>query len=322
MLRLFDKADYDILRRWRTAFIVTAAFTIPGLLLLLARGVNTSIEFTGGTLIQLHANDASMQTAAIRAALESAGITGAEIQTFGARDEFVIRARLDPDVAATDETTQETSQAVEQALTDAFGADAYEVERTEAVGPKVGGELRDRATLALLMAFGAIFIVLWFRYEWRFGLAAVAATVHDTIATAAFISYLNLEVSLVVAAALLTIVGYSLNDTIVTFDRVRENLRKYKRQDIFQILNRSINETLPRTIMTSTTTLGALLALLVLGGSVIRPFTWVMTFGVIVGTFSSIFIASPLLLLIERRWPGEDVRGARTIETRTAAATT
>jgi preprotein translocase subunit SecF len=133
---------------------------------------------------------------------------------------------------------------------------------------------------------------------------------------------MHLEISLVVVAGLLTIIGYSLNDTIVTFDRVRENLRKFRRKNIYEILNRSINETLPRTMLTSGTTLAATIALLVLGGKVISGFAWVMTFGVITGTFSSIFIASPLLLAIERRWPGEDVRGAKTLDTSSAAVVT
>jgi preprotein translocase subunit SecF len=322
MIRLFDKADYNFLSKWRITFTISALFAIPGLVLLGARGLNTSIEFTGGTAIQVHALDESIRTAELRAALAAAGIEGAEIQTFGANDEFIIRARLDPRAQVDEETTQQTQAAVRQALTDAFGEGAYEIDRGRSVGPKVGSELRERTIMALLMAFGAIFIVIWFRYEWRFSLAAVLATVHDILTTIAFISFINLEVSLVVVAALLTIVGYSLNDTIVTFDRVRENLKKYKRSNISEILNRSINETLPRTVLTSGTTLAAVLALLILGGPIIRPFAWVMTFGVITGTYSSIFIASPILLRVEQRWPGEDVRGARTIQARGEPAAT
>jgi preprotein translocase subunit SecF len=313
MFRLFDHADYEILKYRKNAFVLAAVFTIPGLILLGIRGLNSSIEFTGGTLIQLEVNDPNVRTENLRAALENAGLTGAEIQTFGSESEFVIRARLDPREEVTEESTQQTVRAVEAALESSLGADSYEVVRTEAVGPKVGGELRSRAQMALLLAFGAIFLYIWFRYEWRFGLAAVSATVHDVFTTIAFISYLNLEVSLTVVAGLLTIIGYSLNDTIVTFDRVRENLHKFKRKNFYDILNRSINETLPRTVLTSGTTLAATLALLVLAGETIRGFAWVMTFGVITGTFSSIFIASPLLLAIERRWPGEDVRGAKAI---------
>ena len=312
MIRLFDDANYDILSVWRKAAIGAVVFMIPGLLLLAFRGLNTSIEFTGGTLIELRA-DSTIGTADIRAALAQTELDGAEIQTFGASDEFVVRARLDPDVEVTEAVTQRTGVVLDSALTAAFGAGSYEIRRTQAIGPKVGSELRARVQQALLFAFGAIFLVIWFRYEWRFGLAAVAATVHDILTTLAFISLFHLEVSLVVVAGLLTIIGYSLNDTIVTFDRVRENLKKYRRKSILEILNRSINETLPRTVLTSATTLVATLALLFLAGRVISGFAMVMTFGVLTGTFSSIFIASPILLAIERRWPGEDVRGAKTI---------
>jgi preprotein translocase SecF subunit len=149
------------------------------------------------------------------------------------------------------------------------------------------------------------------RFEWRFGLAAVLATFHDILATIAFIKYLNLEVSLVVVGAVLTMVGYSLNDTIIIFDRVRENLRKYRRQNLYEILNLSINETLPRSILTHGLTMSATLALVIFGGEVIRPFALVMTFAIFTGTFSSIYIAAPVLLLIEKRWPGQDARGAR-----------
>jgi preprotein translocase subunit SecF len=312
MFRLFDEASYDVLKRAKIGYIVAAGFAIPGLLLLAARGPNLSIEFTGGTLVEVRMHDATIRTQQIRTALGDAGIAGAEIQTFGAPNEFVIRARLESGEAAS-ETSQQAERAIEAALTDSFGAGSAEIVRAEAIGPKVGGELRTRAQLALLLAFGAIFVFIWFRYEWRFGLAAVLATVHDIFSTLAFISYMNLEVSLVVVAGLLTIIGYSLNDTIVTFDRVRENLRRFRRKNIYEILNRSINETLPRTVLTSGTTLVATVALLVLAGKVISGFAWVMTFGVITGTFSSIFIASPLLLAVERRWPGEDVRGAKTL---------
>ncbi len=313
MFRLFDNSNFDFIGKRKLALMVTIVIAIPGLLLLPLRGLNQSIEFTGGTIIQLKANSAEMTTAAIRHALVSAGMENPEITTFGSENEFMIRTRLDPRTKVSEETTQRTAQAVREALGAKFGAGSYTVDRTETVGPKVGGELRRKAALAIIMSFGAVLIYLWFRFEWRFGVAAVLATVHDIISTLAFISLLNLEVSLVVVAALLLIVGYSLNDTIITFDRVRENLRKYRRADLKEILNRSINETLPRTVLTSGTTVGATLALLIFGGEVIRGFSWVVTWGIVIGTFSSIFIASPVLLAIEHRWPGEDVRGARTI---------
>jgi preprotein translocase subunit SecF len=313
MFRLFDDAHYEIIKYAKTAFIVAAVFTIPGLLLLAVRGPNLSIEFTGGTLIELQTLDPNIETEDIRSAVGEAGFGGAEIQTFGAADEFVIRARLETEGEDARETTQETQAAIHAALAAAFGETSFRIVRAEAIGPKVGSELRTQAQYALLLAFGAIFLFIWIRYEWRFGSAAVLATLHDILATFAFISYMHLEISPVVVAGLLTIIGYSLNDTIVTFDRVRENLRKYRRKNIYEILERSINETLPRTVLTSGTTLAATVALLLLAGQVISGFAWVMTFGVITGTFSSIFIASPLLLAIERRWPGEDVRGAKSI---------
>jgi preprotein translocase SecF subunit len=171
------------------------------------------------------------------------------------------------------------------------------------------------------MSFGATLLYLWFRFEWRFSVAAIIATAHDILTTFAFISIMHLEVSLVVVAALLTIVGYSLNDTIITMDRMRENLHKFKRAHLYEVINRSVNETLPRTILSSGTVLAATLALLIFGGEVIRGFAWVMVWGVVTGTFSSIYIASPMLLLIERKWPGEDARGARALTPAAAAPT-
>jgi preprotein translocase subunit SecF len=322
MLRLFDNAHYDVLRLWRTAFAVAVIFAIPGILLLGVRGLNLSIEFTGGTFLQIRMADEDVGTGDLRAALNEGGVTGAEIQTYGLTgNEFAIRARLEASGEVSETAAQATVAAVREALNAAFATDGYEILRTDAVGPKVGHELSRRAVLALVLAFGAIFVFIWFRYEWRFGLAAVLATVHDLITTAAFISYLDLEMSLILVAALLLIIGYSLNDTIVTFDRVRENLRKFKRANLVEILNRSINETLPRTVLTSGTTLGATLALVFLGGEVSRGFAMVVTFGIVTGTFSSIFIASPLLLYIEGRWPGEDARGAKALTTKTVPAT-
>jgi preprotein translocase SecF subunit len=320
MIRIFANANYDFLAARKLAYILTAALVVPGLAVLAFRGLNESIEFTGGTLLQLTARDSAITTAGIRGALTGAGIGGAEIQTFGAANEFVIRARLADAREVTEASTQETAAAVARALTGAFGAGSYVIERTEAVGPKVGGELRQKALLAVVLSFGATLIYLWFRFEWRFGVAAVLATAHDIIASVAFMSLLDLEITLVVVAAVLTILGYSLNDTIVVFDRVRENLHKYKRANLYEILNRSVNETLPRTLLTGVTTLVATVALLIFGAPVIRGFALMMTFGIIVGTFSSIYIASPVLLAIEGRWPGEDVKGAKTIVPRGAAA--
>lgn len=309
-MRLFAKANYDFLGRRRIAYLATLAIMLPGLLVLLLRGVNYSVEFTGGTLIQIESSK-PIDVGSVRNALAAEGIEGAEIQTFGSDRELVIRARLTKSGVDPNDT-QTTARALQDALNKALGAGTYTVLRTEAVGPKVGGELRHKAFLAILFSFLAVLAYLAYRFEWRFGVAAVIATAHDIIASIAFIGIARLEVSLFVVAGLLTIIGYSLNDTIVIFDRIRENLHLRKRDHFESILNRSINETLPRTVFTGSTALGSLLALTVLGGDVVRPFALLMLFGVIVGTFSSIFIASPALLEIEKRWPGPAARGHMT----------
>jgi preprotein translocase subunit SecF len=307
MLRLFANAHYDFIAFRRRAYIITALFIIPGLVWLLVHGLNYSIEFTGGTLVQVESKT-PVNVGALRTGLDREGLHGAEIQNFGAPNEFVVRARVaKPGTDAND--TQATADAVRQALSGVLGAGNFTIVRTEAVGPKVGGELRSKAFLAIFLSFFAVLAYLAYRFEWRFGLAAVIATAHDILATIAFIGILRLEVSLTVVAAVLSMVGYSLNDTIIIFDRVREDLRKYKKDTFPQILNRAINETLPRSVLTHGTTLSSLLALTIFGGEVIRPFALVMFFGVFTGTFSSIYIASPVLMAIEKRWPGQLAKG-------------
>jgi preprotein translocase subunit SecF len=307
MLRLFSNAKYDFIGFRAYAYGVTALILIPGLLFLLLKGLNYSIEFTGGTLLQIQSTK-PVDVAHLREGLDREGIRGAEIQNFGAQNEYVIRARVaKPGSDAND--TQATATAVGHALDKVLGAGSYTVVRTEAVGPKVGGELRQKAFLAIFLSFFAVLAYLAYRFEWRFGLAAIVATAHDILATIAFVGVLRLEMSLTVVAAVLSMVGYSLNDTIIIFDRVRENLHKHKHESFEQILNRSVNETLPRSILTHGTTLATLLALAIFGGEVIRPFALVMFFGVFVGTFSSIYIASPVLMAIEKRWPGPAARG-------------
>jgi preprotein translocase subunit SecF len=318
MIRLFDKANYDFIKWRRWAFSLTGAIMLVGLGFLLTRGINYSIEFTGGTLVQVELHK-QVPIADLRAALDKAELHGADIQTYGSDTSFVIRARLGEEAEQGEAGTQAVAAAVGRALDQAVGPGQYTIERREAVGPKVGRELQGKAVLAILFSFVVTLIYLAVRFEWRFGLAAVVATAHDVVATIAFISVMHLEVSLVVVGAVLTVVGYSLNDTIIIFDRVRENLRKYRRQNLYEILNLSINETLPRSVLTHGTTIATTLSLLVLAGEVIRPFAWVMSFGIFTGTFSSIYIAAPVLLWIEKRWPGEDARGARTFGSRAPA---
>jgi preprotein translocase subunit SecF len=318
MIRLFANANYDFIKWRRIAFSITGLIMLVGAIDLVARGLNYSIEFTGGTLMQVESAK-RVPTGDIRHALDAVGLNGAEIQTFGSDTSFVIRARI-AHAAATDTVAEQAVSAeVRRALDQSIGAGQYSVVRTEAVRPKVGQELQSKALTAILLSFVVTLIYLAFRFEWRFGLAAVVATAHDVIATIAFISVMRLEVSLIVVGAVLTVVGYSLNDTIIIFDRVRENLRKFRRQNLYEILNLSINETLPRSVLTHGTTIATTVALLVLAGEVIRPFAWVMSFGIFTGTFSSIYIAAPVLLWIEKRWPGEDARGARTFGTRAPA---
>ena len=318
MIRLFANANYDFIKWRRVAFTVTGLIMLVGAIDLAVRGLNYSIEFTGGTLVQVELHR-KVPTADIRAALDNVGLRGADIQNFGSDTSYVVRARLGAEAAQGEAGTQAVADAVARALDQSAGSGQYQILRREAVGPKVGRELQGKALAAILVSFVVTLIYLAVRFEWRFGLAAVVATAHDVVATIAFISLMHLEVSLVVVGAVLTVVGYSLNDTIIIFDRVRENLRKYRRQNLYEILNLSINETLPRSVLTHGTTLATTLALLLLAGEVIRPFAWVMSFGIFTGTFSSIYIAAPVLLWIEKRWPGEDARGARTFGARTPA---
>src|SRR3989449_915656 len=310
MIRLFANANYDFIKWRRWAIRLTPAFIVPGYALFFVRGLNYSIEFTGGTLIQVTTVQ-PVGTGKIRSALDAAGVRDAEIQQFGAANEYVVRARLGAGGVTAEGSTQATAQGVDSALARGLGADQYRIVRTEAVGPKVGRELQGKAFLAIFFSFIVTLVYLAIRFEWRFGLAAVLATFHDILSTIAFIHYLNLEVSLLVVGAVLTMVGYSLNDTIIIFDRVRENLRKFRRQNLYEILNLSINETLPRSVLTHGTTMATTIALVLLAGEVLRPFALVMTFAIFTGTFSSVYIAAPILMYIEKRWPGEDARGAR-----------
>jgi preprotein translocase subunit SecF len=309
MIRFFAHANYDFIGVRRYAYMVTAALFAVGLLGLVVWRLNYSIEFTGGTLVRVKAEPGT-NVGQLRSALDAQGLKGAEIQAFGAPGEFIVRARTAKEGTDAD-NTQVTRAAVVSALDQVVGAGKYTVQKGEAVGPKVGGELRTKALLAIVYSFLAVLAYLAYRFEWRFGLAAIAATAHDIILTIGFIALMRLEVSLVVVGAVLSMVGYSLNDTIIIFDRVRENLHKYKRDHFADILNRSVNETLPRSILTHGTSLATLTALAIFGGEVIRPFALVMFFGVFTGTFSSIYIASPVLMWIEHKWPGADARGVK-----------
>jgi preprotein translocase subunit SecF len=302
MLRILHDTKFDFIKWWRWAAGLTAGFILVGLASFVFRGgVNYSIEFTSGTLMQLQFTKA-MDAGQIRSTLDGAGIRGAEIQQFGSDSEFTVRARGQQNLSQ-QAGAEAVAERVQAALTKQFGASAFKVIRTEAVGPRVGAELRRNTAIAMLLASLVTLVYLAIRFEWRFGVAAVLSTAHDVLVTLAFIKLVHLEVSLTVVAAILTLLGYSGNDTIIIFDRVRENLKKDRKSPLYDVLNRSINETLPRSVLTHVTTLMATLALLFFAGEVIRPFAIVMAFGIFVATFSSIYVASPLLLWIEHKWP-------------------
>ncbi|HKR09794.1 MAG TPA: protein translocase subunit SecF, partial [Gemmatimonadaceae bacterium] len=302
MLRILHDTNYDFIRWWKVMAVITIAFILLGFASLAVKAPNYSIEFTGGTLMQLEFAKPP-DVGEIRATLDNAGIHGAEIQQFGSNREFTVRAQNQADVAAQASGAENIAVRIANVLKQHFGDNDVTVKRTEGVGPRVGKELKRGALIAILLSFLITLVYLSIRFEWRFALAAVIATSHDVFTTIAFLKLMHLEISLTVVAGLLTVLGYSLNDTIIIFDRVRENLRKGRKESLYDTLNRSINETLPRSVMTHVTTFAATVALLLFAGEVIRPFAWVMAFGIVTGTFSSIYVAAPVLLWIERKWP-------------------
>ncbi len=302
-MRLFGNARYRFIEARRKAYVFSAAVLAVAVAAMVANIVRTGswqnygVDFTGGSLVQVRFEE-PLAAAELRSAL--GGATAPPITSIGNEgDEFVIRAPL-----AEDREVEAVAQEMRGRIQDAFPGRDFEVMRTELVGPKIGAELQQKAALAILFSFALTLVYLAIRFEFRFGVAAVIATVHDSLVTLGFLALFRVEIALPTVAAILTIIGYSLNDTIVVFDRVRENLNAKggRREDPVALVNRSINETLPRTVLTSGTTLGVLLALLVFGGAVIRDFTTVLILGVLVGTYSSIFVASPALLEIRKRW--------------------
>jgi len=308
MLRILHGTNYDFIKYWKTAVIGTIAFIALGVVLLgvhAARhhgeALNRSVEFTGGTVVQLKfAQNAPADV--VRGAVDQAGFAGSEVTTFGDASTYLVKAPpKEGDAAASDAAA--VGARIAAVLTQRLPNNPVRVDRSESVGPRVGAELQTKAITAILISFIVTLIYLAIRFEWRFGVAAVIATAHDILTTLAFLAMMRLEISLTVVAAILTVIGYSLNDTIIIFDRVRENLKKQRKESLRDVLNRSINETLPRSILTHATVLAATLALLIFAGEVIRPFSWIMAFGVFTGTFSSIYVAGPILLYIEHKWP-------------------
>ncbi len=286
--------DVNFLRLRKNFLIFSLIFITLSIVLLTFKGLNLGIDFKGGTLIEIKTQNTSISE--LREIL-STKFSDVSLQEFG--NENVILIRLQ------NENNQESIKTVNSVKT-LIKDKVLEFRRSEFVGPTISSELLFKGFQAVTFALIAILIYIWLRFEWQFGFGAVVALTHDVIFTLGLLSILNIEFSLSTIAAILTIAGYSINDTVVIFDRVRENLRKYKKMELIDLFNLSVNNTLSRTIMTSLTTLLALFSLFIFGGEVIRPFALTMIFGVIVGTYSSVFIAVPTLLIFKFRPQDEE----------------
>lgn len=304
-----EETNWDFFRYWRVTFGASVIAMLISIILFFSMGLNFGIDFRGGTTIRTE-SALSVDVGAYRDAiapldLGDVSITEVFDPTFRP-DQNVAQIRIEAQGDGDASVAVETVNAVEAALQ---GIDpGITFPSVESVGPKVSGELVQTAILAVVLAIGAVLVYIWLRFEWQFSLGAVAALVHDIVLTIGIFSLLQIKFDLAIIAALLTIVGYSLNDTVVVFDRVRENLRKFKKTPLVEVLNTSINETLSRTVMTSVTTLLALISLFVLGGDVIRGFVFAMIWGVVIGTYSSVFVASAILLFfgVKRDWSKPD----------------
>jgi preprotein translocase subunit SecF len=296
-MRFFAKPNFDFIGRRKRAFLISAVLIGAGLIsLAIHGGPELSIDFMGGVLVQVKF-DRQVTTEEVRTSLDRIGYGDVEIQRFASGNEFIIRGPYDENQDISSEMISELKLDLRDTSVD--------VRRVELVGPKIGSELAKRASLAVGIALLAILIYIAWRFEFRFAVAAVVTLLHDVLVTLGLFSLTGREISLPVIAAFLTIVGYSLNDTIVVFDRIREDLRKYHRKRYDEVVNASINETLSRTVITSLTTLVVILFLFFLGGEVLRDFSFALLIGVVVGTYSSIFVASPILVEWNRRSPAK-----------------
>jgi len=302
----------DFIGRRRIAALISISVIVIVLLSLFFRGLNLGIDFTGGTLVEV-SYSSSVNTEDVRTNLRRSGLDGVVVQYFGTSRDVLIRLPADPEVDAAEsssliisslrepygETLAESSENDSQrcVFQDGTTGDCtVQMRRVEFVGPQVGGELTEKGGLAMLYALIGILAYVAWRFEWRFALGAVIALVHDVVVTVGIFSLLGLEFSLPVLAAVLAVIGYSLNDTIVVFDRIRENFRKMRKGTIVEIMNSAINQTLRRTLLTSLTTLLVVVTLILLGGEIIKGFAVALFIGILVGTYSSIFVASPVVL--------------------------
>ena len=312
LLRLApEKTNFPFMRFRRVSYPFSAFMSIVSVLLFIFIGMNFGIDFAGGTLIELRAKSgAGADVSQLRALGEHLNLGEIEVQSFGNSSDVTVRFGLQPGGdAAQNAAAEKVRQSVEK---------DFEVRSIEVVGPRVSGELVQSGALGVVIAIIAVLAYLWFRFEWQFAVAAVTATMHDLLLTVGFFSATQLEFNTTSIAAILTIMGVSLNETVVVLDRIREVMRKYKKSSISEIIDMSVNAVLPRTIMTSTTTTLALLALVLFGGAVIRSFSLSMMFGIVVATYSSVFICSPLLIYLGVRDAG--VETGSDVETKTGKA--
>ena len=272
--------------------IVSSVLIFLSILVLFIKGLNLGVDFKGGTLIEVRIENSKIEISEIRQSLLKMNLGDVNVKKFGNETDYLIKF----------ETTETDNvnfiQEIQNKLTKDIG-NSYNFRRVENVGPKVSGELLKSGIIAILLSLSAMLIYIWLRFEWQFSLGAIIALIHDVLITLGFFSILNLEINLSIVAAVLTIVGYSMNDTVVIYDRVRENLKKYSSKKIDELTNISINETLSRTIITSVTTLLALLSIFIFGGEILKGFSFAMILGVIFGTYSSIYIANPILRFLK-----------------------
>ncbi len=289
LLRLApENTKISFMRFRRISYPLSAVLSILAVVLFLGVGMNFGIDFAGGTQVELRAKSGEADLGALREKANTLGLGPVEAQRIGAASDVTLRVQVQPGgEAAQDAAVKKLRGAFEQ---------NFEFRSVEAVGPRVSGELVQSGTLGVVVAILAVLTYLWFRFEWQFAIGAIIGTMHDLLLTIGFFAFTQLEFNQTSIAAILTIVGYSLNETVVVLDRIREMMRKYKKLSTAEIVDMSVNAVLPRTIMTATTVFLALLALFFLGGDVIRSFSAAMIWGICVATYSSIFICSPMLI--------------------------
>jgi len=277
------------MRLRRITIGLATVLSVLSIVLFFYAGLNYGIDFRGGILIEVRATQGTADLASMRTKLGGLDLGEVALQNFGKNEDVLIRI--------VDQGNEQANNEAVDAVRKALG-DSYEFRRVEVVGPKVGGELIQAGALAAILAMLGIAVYVWFRFEWQFAIVAFVTTLHDVVTTIGVFALTQIDFNLATVAAVLTIAGYSINDTVVVFDRIRESLRKYKTMPLPELMDRAVNDTLSRTLMTSATTFIAVLALTLVGGEVIRSFTIAMLWGIVIGTFSSIFIAAPMLLLL------------------------